>query len=208
MIGKLVSLLTGSKAVAEEVIVDNPDQHDEIYKRGSELISPYMKLAERDPKVTKRVRDKVTRGIRDLDAVTTFNPKNWPAFWIKGKGYQVLGDQVSANFEFKSSFAIQKESPDVAREYAASCIELGHGDEAVKAAQHAIRLDPEDPGLRANLALAFLISSKNQDAMDAIERSLNMSPDDKILQTVKMFVDEVIAGKRKQPKTMADFHKN
>ena len=109
MIAKLVSLFTGSKGVAEKVIVDNPDQHDEIYKRGSELISPHMKLLKRDPKVTKRVRDEVTRGIRDLDAVTTFNPKNWPAFWIKGKGYQVLGDQVSANIEFRSSFAIQKE---------------------------------------------------------------------------------------------------
>jgi hypothetical protein len=58
------------------------------------------------------VQYKVIRGIRDLDAVTAFNPENWPAFWIKGKGYQVLGDQVSANFEFKSSFTIQKQNPD------------------------------------------------------------------------------------------------
>jgi len=189
------------------VTVSDDDQHNEIYERGSQLISPHMQLLDRDPRVTKAVREQVTRGIRDLDAVTTYNPGNWAAFWIKGKGYQVLGAHEAANREFKASFDIQKQNPDVAREYAASCLELGHGAEAVRVAQHAIDVTPDDAGLYANLALAFLIDGKNAEAKKAIEQALMMAPQDKISQAVRIVVDDVIAGKRRQPKTMADLNK-
>jgi Tfp pilus assembly protein PilF len=189
------------------VTVSDDDQHNEIYEPGSQLISPHMQLLNRDPRVTRSVKEQVTRGIRDLDAVTTFNPENWAAFWIKGKGYQVLGEHEAANSEFKASFDIQKENPDVAREYAASCLELGHGAEAVRVAQHAIDVTPDDAGLYANLALAFLIDGKNSEAKKAVEQALAMAPQDKISQAVRGVVDDVIAGKRGQPKTMADLNK-
>lgn len=189
------------------VIVSDDDQHNEIYERGSQLISPHMQLLDRDPRVTKAVREQVTRGIRDLDAVTTFNPGNWAAFWIKGKGYQVLGSHEAANKEFKASFEIQKENPDVAREYAASCLELGLGAEAVRVARHAIDRAPNDAGLHANLALALLIDGKAPEAKKAVEQALTMAPQDKISQAVRGVVDDVIAGKRRQPKTMADLNR-
>ena len=189
------------------VIVTNDDQHNEIYERGSQLISPHMQLLDRDPRVTKAVREQVTRGIHDLDAVTAFNSGNWAAFWIKGKGYQVLGAHEAANKEFKASFDIQKKNPDVAREYASSCLELGHGAEAVRVAQHAIQVTPDDAGLYANLALAFLIDGKNIEAKKAVEQALTMAPQDKISQAVRGVVDDIIAGKRRQPKTMADLNR-
>jgi len=189
------------------VIVTNDDQHNEIFERGSQLISPHMQLLDRDPRVTKAVREQVTRAIRDLDAVTTFNPGNWAAFWIKGKGYQVLGAHEAANKEFKASFDIQKQNPDVAREYASSCLELGHGAEAVRLSQYAIELTPDDAGLYANLALAYLIDGKNTEAKKAVEQALTMAPQDKISQAVQGIVDDIVAGKRKQPKTMADLNK-
>lgn len=189
------------------VVVTEDDQHNVIYERGSQLISPHMQLLDRDPRVTKAVREQVTRGIRDLDAVTTFNPENWAAFWIKGKGYQVLGAHEAANREFKASFDIQRQNPDVAREYAASCLELGFGAEAVRVAQHAIDVTPDDAGLYANLALAFLIDGKNAEAKKAIEQALMMAPHDKISHAVRGVVEDVIAGKRRQPKSMADLNK-
>lgn len=199
---------SGDQSQPVAVTVTNDKQHNEIYERGSQLISPHMQLLDRDPRVTKAVREQITRGIRDLDAVTTFYPGNWAAFWIKGKGYQVLGAHEAANQEFKASFDIQKQNPDVAREYALSCLELGHGDEAVRVAQHAIELTPDDAGLYANLALAFLINGKNNEAKEAIGRSLAMAPQDKISQAVKGIIDDIIAGKRQQPKTMSDLNKN
>src|SRR4030095_6542389 len=207
MLGKLIAFFSGAAAGAEKVVVTNDDEHNVVYKRGSAMISPHMKLLGRNPKVTKRIRIEVTASIKHLDAVTAYAPQNWAAFWTKGKGYQVLDEHIAANAEFKSSFEIQKENPDVAREYAESCLQLGLGDEAVSATKHAIGLSPADAGLHANLALAYLISGKNKEAEEAIDNSLRMAPDDKISQAVKRIVHEVIFGKRTQPGNMADLHK-
>ena len=204
MITSLMSFLTGRFAIAADPVVTNDDQHNEVYQRGSGRISPSMQLLGREPKVSQKVKEQILIGIKDLDAVTAYNPKNWASFWMKGKGYQALGDQKAANAEFKVSFAIQKENPDVAREYAASCLQLGDGEEAVSATQHAITLTPRDAGLHANLALALLISGKHEEARTAIVESLNMAPADRISLAVKKVIDEAASGKRRQPKTMAD----
>ena len=188
------------------IAITNDDQHNEVYKRGSQLISPHMQLLDRNPKITKTVREEVTQGIRDMDAVTAYNPQNWAAFWIKGKAHQVLGEHKAANSAFKASFDIQRENPDVAREYAASCLELGYGAEAVRATEHAIQLAPSDAGLHANLALALLIDGRNTEAKQAIDGALKMAPDDKISRELQRAIDDVLSGKRTQPKTMSDLN--
>jgi Flp pilus assembly protein TadD len=189
------------------VVVTNTEEHNAVYKRGTQLIVPHMQLLDRAPKVNDTVRGEVMLGIADLDAVTAYNPENWAAFWIKGKGYQVLGNHEAANAEFKSSFDLQKSNADVAREYASSCLELGKGDEAIRVNQHAITLTPDDAGLYANLALAFLIAGRNADSKVAIDRSLEMAPNDTISLAVRRVVDDVLSGKRPQPKKMVDLTK-
>ncbi|MAS94025.1 MAG: hypothetical protein CMO55_12590 [Verrucomicrobiales bacterium] len=189
------------------VVVTNEDEHNMIYERGCKLIYPHMQLLDRAPKVNRKVKQQVSRGIADLDAVTAYKPENWAAYWIKGKGYQVLGDAQAANAEFKASFAIQKENPDVAREYASTCLDLGQAGEAARATEHAIKLTPDDAGLYANLALALLIDGKHTEAREAVSRSLQMAPGDKISQAVLTLVDDVISGKKPQPNNMADLHK-
>jgi hypothetical protein len=52
-----------------------------------------------------------------------------------------------------------------------------------------------------------LIDGKNSEAKKAVEQALAMAPQDKISQAVRGVVDDVIAGKRGQPKTMADLNK-
>ena len=69
-----------------------------------------MQLLDKSPNVTEKIKKKISQGILELDAVTDYNPENWAAFWLKGKGYQVLGDHEKANIEFKASFEIQKEN--------------------------------------------------------------------------------------------------
>lgn len=204
LFGKLLLFLTGASAVAQQIAVTNTEEHNAAFKRGAALISPNMELLDRAGKSDAKARAEITEGIRYLNAVTEYNPENWAAFWIKGKGYQSLGDWTAANAEFKKSFEQQDQNPDVAREYALSCMELGLSDEAIKAAVHAVKTDPADSGLQANLALAYLIGGKIEEAKKAIAISLEKSPDDKISQTVKTVIEKVASGEKKQPKKMAD----
>ncbi len=208
MLAKFLALIgIGSAAPTGLLKVTNDSEHNAIYTKGSNLVSPHIQLLGREPKITATARKELMEGIACMKAVTEYNPQNWAAFWTMGKAYQALGDHEAANTAFKTAFGIQTKNPDVAREYSASCLELGLADEAIGANKLAITISPDDAGLYANLALAYLVAGKNEKALRAVKKSLEMKPDDKISQAAKKLVDEVLAGKRSQPKKMADFRK-
>jgi tetratricopeptide (TPR) repeat protein len=85
-----------------------------------------------------------------------------------------------------------------------TCLELGRAEEGVMAAERAIALNPSDAGLYANEALAYLIAGRNADALKSVEESLRLDPKDEISQSVKRMIEEVMSGKRPQPKKMSD----
>ncbi len=184
----------------EKTITDlSQERHDEYYQKGSNLIQPFMVLHKNEIKSPQK--KKIKEGIIYLDAVTKINPENWAAFWIKGKGYQALTDSSSAYAEFKSSYFIQKENPDVAREFMIECLNLGKADEGVIVATEAMTLKPDDSGLIANAALALLIRGDLGEALRYIDKAISLDPSDEINRNVKFFIEEVRSGKMKQPKT-------
>jgi len=182
------------------------EDHDRIYTQACGLIKPYMQLhgVQSRPANTDKARQELKRGISLLQEVVTINPGNWSAYWVMGKGYQAIGDSASACDAFGNSFAIQRNNPDVAREYMYECLNLGRAAEGVQAAEHALELRPDDAGLLANLALASLIAGKNDDALQFVNKSLQVAPDDTITQNLKKIIVDVRDKKRPQPKTTRD----
>jgi cytochrome c-type biogenesis protein CcmH/NrfG len=136
----VATLLLGSAMATELPKVTNDAEQNAAYARGSDLISPHVKRLEREPRVTEKARSDLSEGISYLKAVTDYNGRNWAAFWVMGKAYQALGNNMAANGSFRSSYKIQTENSDVAREYALSCLEIGLGDEAIQATKKAISL--------------------------------------------------------------------
>ncbi|MCW1912182.1 tetratricopeptide repeat protein [Luteolibacter sp. GHJ8] len=208
MIKRLISFFAGDRSARGGVLVTSDQEHDEVFKRATDLISPLTKMHGRQDSFPEGRRQSLFSGIADLHAVTAYNPQNWAAFWFKGKAYQALGNKDAAKREFQASFALEKQNPDVAREYGISCSELGLVDEAVLAAKHALELKPEDAGLKANLALALLLAGKISDAKETIAESLKASPYDPISKSVERVIGEVISGKRKQPRFVADLERS
>jgi tetratricopeptide (TPR) repeat protein len=185
---------------AELPVVTNKEEHYQIYKHGTDLIYPHIQLHGQHPKINAKAKRDLAEGIACMKAVVSYNPVNWAAFWILGKAQQALGEQKLEYESFKAAFDIQKEWPDVAREYAWSCLKLGLGEDAVIATKHAISLSPHDAGLQANLAVAYLAIGKNDEADAAISKSLEMDPDDNISQAVRKLIDDVFAGKKPRTK--------
>jgi Flp pilus assembly protein TadD len=160
--------------------------------------------ARRRPANTDKVRRELQYGVSLLSKVVQVDPGNWSAYWIMGKAYQAFGNSESACAAFGESFAIQKENPDVAREYMFESLNLGRAAEGVRAAEHAVNLRPEDGGLLANLAMAYLIAGRNSDALDFVNKALQIAPNDRITQEVKRIIIQVRDGKRPQPTTTHD----
>ena len=124
------------------------EDHDRLYQEGCDLVQPYFQLHGVEPRRadTEQAIGELVESLPLLREVIKINPDNWAAYWIIGKAYQALDDSDHACDAFARSFAIQKDNPDVAREYMLECLNLGRAEEGLVAAKHAVSLRPNDPG--------------------------------------------------------------
>jgi tetratricopeptide (TPR) repeat protein len=187
VIRSLIRRLIGADSAIDSIVERgphgvSPDDHNRVFQAGWDLISPYMQLHNRESRSTRssKARQKVERGIELLTFITQANPANWGAHWMIGKGYQALGNSVLACNSFRVSFDLQKNNPDVAREYMFECLNLGRSKEGVDAARHAVSIQPNNGGLLANLALALLIAADLDAAEQTLDQALAADPEDAI----------------------------
>lgn len=181
-------------------------EHNRLFQEGHRHLSPYMQIVDRQSRPAASPQDltEVEQGISLLKEAIEINPANWSAYWLIGKAYQALDRPQEACDAFQKSYALQKGNPDVAREYMFECLKMGFAERGIAAARHAVTLKPDDPGLTANLALALLIGGILEEAGEVIVKALTMAPDDKISQNLDRRIADVRAGRRSQPKTIAD----
>ncbi len=199
-----------------KVFVDDSDvesspktlEHNRLFKAGSDLITPYMQLVDRESQSvhSPKAQQELQRGVEFLHQALSINPANWSACWIIGKAQQALGNSEEACKAFGRSYELQKGNADVAREYMFECLNLGRANKGIAAARHAVTLKPEDPGLVANLALALMIGGKLDDAAKTVARALTMAPRDEISRHLQKMIEDVQAGRRAQPSTLADLN--
>lgn len=181
-------------------------EHNRYFEDACRLIKPFITVdgVKEKPATTSKARADITRGIALLDAVIAFNPTNWSAFFMIGKGQQALGEPEKAFQSFAKSYEIQPDHPGVAREYAGACLNLGKATEAVAAAERAVRLSPKDATHYSNLALAYTIAGRISEAKDAITKSLAIAPNDQTSLAVRRIVNEIADGKRPQPHNLRE----
>jgi Tfp pilus assembly protein PilF len=181
-----------------------PGDHDTLYKRGIDLIDPYMKLADRGIARSEDRDVHLRAGIACLDRVLALAPKNWSAFWVRGKALQTLGEHVRSANSFASAYKIQPDNPDVGREYVLELLETKAFPEAVNVSSKLSGDNPTNAGLLANLALALLLNHELQRAAKAIEAALALDPNDPVTKALKHRIEEVASGRRKQPQSLQE----
>jgi len=187
-------------------LISNDEEHSRYYKQACDLVTPYLRLSDGREKRwdTPKAQADLRRGIELYGAVVKYAPSNWNAYWLMGKAHQALREPAAAYDAFGRAYAIQKENADVAREYMFECLETEHVSEGVTVAQHAISLSPRDAGLAANLALAYLIAGRTNEALSKVEESVALDPNDKVTSSLKRVIREIIEGKRPAPKKLSD----
>lgn len=205
MIITLILSFTHANSQSADLVIKAEKEKD-YFEKANELIFPYIKLADRDENSQLSKDKQLKEGIRYLDAVTEINPKNFAAFWLKGKAYQALNDSENAYLQFKESFKINKENPDVARELMIECLNLNKFNEGVEVALHASSLDKENAGLLGNLALAYLLNGNLDEANATIKKALQIDPNDSINLNLRVIIEEVKTGKRKKPMKISDLY--
>lgn len=181
-----------------------PEDHNILFKRGGELIGPYMNLLDRGAASSKERVQHLRAGIACLDRVLKITPGHWQSLWIRGKAYQALSEHEDARASFASAYAIQPDHPDVAREHVAELLEVHRPAEAVRVARSISTKHPQNAGLRANLAVALLLNGDTGEAQEVVREALHLDPNDQITAALKARIDEVVSGKRTAPKTLKE----
>jgi tetratricopeptide (TPR) repeat protein len=174
------------------------DQHDSLYAAGAKLVWRHLQLANRDPKaLSLAVKLELKDGIAKLKSAIEVRPdhrKNWSTFWLLGKAYEALGEFENSYQCFKSAFEINQKHVDVARELMASCLRTGRIAEAVHAAKIARDLAPLNPGVIANLALAFFKHGQLDEALSTGREALRLAPSDSITRSLVARIEQVHNG--------------
>jgi tetratricopeptide (TPR) repeat protein len=136
-------------------------------------------------------------GIAKLKSALEVRPghgKNWSTFWLLGKAYEALGEFENSYQCLKSAFEINQKHVDVARELMASCLRTGRTAEAVGAAKIARDLAPSNPGVIANLALAFFKNGQLDEALSTGREALRLAPSDSITRSLVARIEQTRNG--------------
>jgi tetratricopeptide (TPR) repeat protein len=200
-ISKITSFCTSIPEKELELIAEN---HDLYLSKAAKLIMPYIEYSDKPFRPKKKHESKLFFGIRYLDAVTTINPKNHAAYWVKGKAYQAMRKHSEAYKQFQKAFDLYQEESAYPNELAKECLTLGKFKEAIIALKFAFSLEPEDAGLLGNLALSYLLDGETLLAKDTIQKAQDLNSDDIININIYNLITDVLAGKRERPKTLLE----
>ena len=106
--------------------------------------------------------------------------------------------------QLQRSAEIDPEDTIVLKELGSVCLEQQDFPAAVKVAQRAVAICPDDSDLLGNLAVSQLLAVQTTDATGTIRCALKLSPEDPVNQSIARIIDQVVAGKRPQPATLQE----
>jgi Flp pilus assembly protein TadD len=150
--------------------------------------------------------EQVAHAIEMLNKVIAEVSDDWRVYWFQGKGYLAIGDLSSAYVSFQHAFDLEKQEQAIAREFAGVCLELGKFEQAVELAECAVALQPDCHELIGNLAVSHLLAGHIEAAQKTIYAALKIESNDRINCYLCDVIDDVAAGRRPAPRSMAEVH--
>jgi tetratricopeptide (TPR) repeat protein len=180
------------------------EEHNRLYGEAVEvarneiLIQGHLRASE----ASSSARLKLDHALQLFSRVIDLNPDNCAAMWYVGKIHQRCGDQSAALGWFERAHNLNSGQVDVLREASLCAMALGQSKEAISYAMSASSLRPSDVGLQSNLALAFLLAGRLDEAKQSIERATVDDPADPIVKTLSQMIEHfIVASWQKPPNT-------
>jgi Flp pilus assembly protein TadD len=185
-------------AVCVQGVVAAELSNEELFKKGTALIQPYLAVVDRDSvdPSTPAAKKQIAAGVELLTSLTKKDPANWSAFWFIGKGEQARRNHVAAESAFQQAFALNPGQSAVGRELMIESICAGHSADAVRVAEKSVDLNPRDSEMTANLALAYLADGQIAKARRAINDSIVLDPRDEITHALSREITAVEDGRK------------
>ncbi len=179
---------------------------NEVFAEACRFIEGELILHGQDPpRPGWLTRRKLKKAIRGFEEVIANDAGHWQSMWLIGKVYQRLRERRMALDWFLRARELNPGQPDVAREASLCAMDLGQGQLAVELCSAACACKPEDSGLVANLALAYLIAGRVEEAQWTAADAVARDPTDEVSTTVRLLVNQVASGARPCPRNSSEF---
>lgn len=130
--------------------------------------------------------------------------RSFATSWLLGKIEMRLGNATAAIAALEDAHEIDPRHPDGCRELAVALLEAERAPDALPVAERAVDLRPDDAGLRCNLALVLLLTGNVTRARSEVTAALSRKPDDAITLALVKMIDDIVAGRREQPRSLAE----
>jgi tetratricopeptide (TPR) repeat protein len=185
--------------------MDAVEEHNRLFREAFSLLEGKLRIGGKpEPTFSVQSEADTREAIELLEQVVTLNPGNWAAFWAMGKAHQALDQHDAALRCFSSGLALNSKDAGIAQEAAIEAMECCRPDLAVTYGRVAVGLAPNNPGVQANLGLAFLFSGNPDHAQEVLRAALEANPSDLITQGLIKIVAEVQTGERPCPHNAGD----
>jgi tetratricopeptide (TPR) repeat protein len=149
-------------------------------------------------------RLKLKRAVKLLERVLELVPTHWNSMWILGKTVQRLGDERAAFDWFVKACDQKPRDPNAAREAALSAMNLGLARHAIEYCEEALKLEPNEPGLICNLALALIHDGKPVEAVARARLAVDRDPSDTASQNVLRLAQHLVQTNSPCPRNNAE----
>lgn len=173
-----------------------------LFETAARVIGEHLRTAGEKP-LSGADAVKVAEAVKMLEKALAESPDWWNALWYHGKGQIALGNYEAAYESLRRAFELQKEAEPVPRELAGVCLELGKFAEAVRVAECGATLEPQNAGTIGNVAVAYLLAGRLEEAKKTVAAALKIDQSDKINQYLQQIITDVAEGRRPQPDSFA-----
>jgi tetratricopeptide (TPR) repeat protein len=169
--------------------------HDALYSAAIELFEPYFEEGGGRPPRTENEVQQVRRACELLERVLAIYPENWNAAWTLGMARRSVGDYEHSYRALRQAYALEPANETVAREHTGACMMTHRDEEAIAVARDAVARAPDNAALISNLALAYLLAGRFDEATAPIAAARRIDQDDAITARLAMVIDNLALGR-------------
>ena len=189
------------RAEAERVLADLR-AGKALFSRATELAGDHVLEPPAKP-LSATARRSLERA-RALARQAAERETSFATSWFLGKLELRLGNMDAALTALQQAHALNPDQPDGCRELASVYLELDRAQDALPLARRAAELRPGDAGLDCNLAIILLLTGDVDGARAQAAAALSRDPGDAITGGVLNLIDDVRAGRRPRPRSLAE----
>jgi tetratricopeptide (TPR) repeat protein len=162
--------------------------HDVLYGAAIELFEPYFEEGGGRPPTSDTEVQQVLRACELLERVLAIYPENWNAAWTLGMARRSVGDYERSYWALRQAYALESANEAVGREYTGACMMTHRDEKAIVVARDAVARTPDNAALVSNLALAYLLAGRFDEATAAIAAATRIDEDDAIIVRLRMVI--------------------